>query len=310
MLKIWEVFILITITNVSKTYKKTTALRDVSITLQPGKCFGLIGPNGAGKSTLMKIIVGIIQSDAGSVSLHNKKNTNWKKSIGYVPQEICLEETVTAEQNLAFFGELYGLKKAALRSRIEATLHTIGLHARRNDKVSTFSGGMKRRLHIGCALLHEPSVVIMDEPTAGIDPQSRQHIYHLINHLKGKQCTVLYSSHYIEEVEKICDDVAFIDDGKVLLTDSMDQLIATHASPAIYIEWVKDASPSILKKLQHVTAHKQGWLIQTDQTKRMDILAMIIQNAKENNFEVEHVAFTQSSLEDIFFTLTGKALRD
>src|SRR5690625_4014185 len=121
MLKIWEVFILITITNVSKTYKKTTALRDVSITLQPGKCFGLIGPNGAGKSTLMKIIVGIIQSDAGSVSLHNKKNTNWKKSIGYVPQEICLEETVTAEQNLAFFGELYGLKKAALRRDRKST---------------------------------------------------------------------------------------------------------------------------------------------------------------------------------------------
>lgn len=301
---------LITITNVNKTYKKTTALRDVTITLHPGKCFGLIGPNGAGKSTLMKIIVGIIQSDAGSVSLHNKKNTNWKKGIGYVPQEVCLEETVTAEENLAFFGELYGLKKAALRSQIKATLHTIGLHARRNDKVSTFSGGMKRRLHIGCALLHEPSVVIMDEPTAGIDPQSRQHIYHLINYLKEKQCTVLYSSHYIEEVEKICDDVAFIDDGKVLLTDSMDQLIATHASPAIYIEWAKDASPSTLKKLQHVTAHKQGWLIQTDQTKRMDILAMIIQDAKENNLEVEHVAFTQSSLEDIFFTLTGKALRD
>ncbi len=301
---------MITITNISKSYKKTIALRDVSIALNSGKCFGLIGPNGAGKSTLMKIIVGIIQSDAGSVSLHKDKEQQWKKEIGYVPQEVCLEETVTAEQNLAFFGELYGLQREVLRQRIDEVLHELGLHARRTDKVSTFSGGMKRRLHIGCALLHEPSVVIMDEPTAGIDPQSRQHIYHLINHLKGKQCTVLYSSHYIEEVEKVCDDVAFIDGGEVLLTDSMEQLIATHASPALYVEWANDASPSILEKLQHVTAHKQGWLIQADQTERLDIIAMISQDAKENNLEVEHVAFTQSSLEDIFFTLTGKALRD
>lgn len=301
---------MITITNVRKTYKKTTVLRDVSITLRAGKCFGLIGPNGAGKSTLMKIIVGIVESDSGSISLHRDKKFHWKKKVGYIPQEVNLEESITAEQNLAFYGELYGLKREILQQRIDEILHEVGLQERRKDKVSTFSGGMKRRLHIGCALLHDPSIILMDEPTTGIDPQSRQHIYDMIQRLKEKQCTILYSSHYIEEVEKICDDVAFIDDGNILLSESMEQLIAAHTSPALYVQWTEGAPSSILEKLHRVTAHKQGWLIQADQTERLDIVVMISQDAKENNLEIEHLSFTQQSLEDIFFTLTGKALRD
>src|SRR5690625_546451 len=179
-LKIWEDFILITITNVKKTYKKTTALHDVSITLQAGQCFGLIVPNGAGKSTLMKIIVGIIESDGGSVSLHKEKKFHWKKKVGYIPQEINLEESITAEQNLIFYGELYGLKREILQQRLDEILYQIGLQERRKEKVRTFSGGMKRRLHIGCALLHEPSIILMDEPTTGIDARSRHPCYEKI----------------------------------------------------------------------------------------------------------------------------------
>jgi len=301
---------LLTISNITKTYKRKTVLDDVSLCLHPGTCFGLIGPNGAGKSTLIKIIVGIIQMEHGNISFHHEKTINQKNKIGYIPQEVCLQETLTAKQNLFFFGKLYGFKKQELKTKIHGMLKEIGLFEQRNDKVHTFSGGMKRRLHIACALLHDPKMIIMDEPTVGIDPQSKKHIFHMIQHLKDNECTILYASHQIDEMEKICDEVAFIDDGEIILTDSVANLLSTYSTPSLYVQWEDDSNFDILDRFDNVTQEKQGWLIQTNDNNRLDVVELIIKEAKKRNIDIKQLAFTQNSLEDIFFSLTGNALRN
>lgn len=305
-----RLIILLTISNITKSYKHKTVLNNISLQLHPGTCFGLIGPNGAGKSTLIKIIVGIIQMDKGTVNFHHDKTINQKEKIGYVPQEVCLQETLTAEQNLLFFGKLYGFKKQELKSKIHDMLKGIGLFEQRNDKVRTFSGGMKRRLHIACALLHEPEVIIMDEPTVGIDPQSKKHIFNLIQDLKDNECTIFYASHQIDEMEKICDDITFIDSGEVILTDSLENLLSTYSTPSLYVQWEDNTAVEILNRFDNVTKEKQGWLIQTNDNNRLEVVELIIEDAKERNINIKQLAFTQNSLEDIFFSLTGNELRD
>ena len=228
---------MLTIKKTSKSYGKTQALKDVSLSIPQGSCYGLVGPNGAGKSTLMKIIATIIQDYDGEVSFHNgKQGSDIKSTLGYIPQEICLEQTVTAFQNLYYFGKIYGLKGKQLKQRAEEVLSYIGLSERGNEKVLTFSGGMKRRLNIGCALMNDPTVIIMDEPTVGIDPQSRRYIFDMITQLKQSGCTIIYASHYMEEVEQLCDEVAFIDHGKIAESGTIDHLLQKHAVPSIFIK--------------------------------------------------------------------------
>src|SRR5699024_487055 len=159
---------MISLQNISKSYASTKALQQVSLDFQQGSCFGLVGPNGAGKSTLMKIIAGIISKDQGTIHIDNKEKNPQGKTIGYVPQEICLSDTLTVEQNLVFFGSIYHFKGKALRNRMNTILDYIGLEDKRKKKVHTLSGGMKRRLNIGCALIHDPEIILLDEPTVGI----------------------------------------------------------------------------------------------------------------------------------------------
>lgn len=301
---------MLTLKEISKFYAKTAALQQVSLSIERGTCFGLIGPNGAGKSTLMKVIVGIIQPDAGSVTLSEKKVQDWKKMIGYIPQEVCLEDTITAKQQLEFYGDIHRLPKKIRDTRMDFILGEVGLIDRKHDKINTFSSGMKRRLHIACALLHEPQVILMDEPTVGIDPQSRQAIFDLIQRLKDKQCTILYSSHYIEEVEKICDDVAFIDDGKIIMTSRVKQLIQQHTHPQIYVEWTDAPPASILHSINDITPYKQGVLMTTSQATQIQDLQTILDHTKKAEAILDQLTFMQSSLEEIFFTYTGTALRD
>lgn len=301
---------MINIKNIRKTYGDEVALKSISLTIKRGTCFGIIGPNGAGKSTLMKIIVGIIQPNLGSVSWQTEKNTKLEDAIGYIPQEMCLENTITAKQQLEFYGEIHRLPKKERDIRIDEVLQEIGLFDRKEDKIATFSSGMKRRLHIGCALLHQPDIILMDEPTVGIDPQSRQAIFALIKRLVDQQCTILYSSHYIEEVERICDDVAFIDEGEVILTNSVKQLVKNETVPQIYVEWTDTPPAFFLDDVEAAIPYDQGILIEADQTTQLEHLQAIIQHTKQSNKHVAHLTFMQSSLEDIFFDYTGTTLRD
>lgn len=295
--------------NINKRFAGTDALIDITLTLHKGKCFGLVGPNGAGKSTLIKIILGILKQDSGIIQTEGmKQQDDWKRMVGYVPQEICLHETLTAEQNLSFFAGLYGVKGKALQQQIIRTLDLVGLGTKAKSKVATFSGGMKRRLHIGCALIHEPKIILMDEPTVGIDPQSRNHILQLVHELKHSNHTILYSSHYMEEVEKICDEVAFLDEGKVLLQDDMTSLITQHQTPVLFVEWAEaDVLAKHMNENGNIQPYEEGFTFESSDP--LEAMEQIITISRTHNLTIEKLEWMQPRLEDIFFHFTGKELR-
>ncbi|WP_371930211.1 ABC transporter ATP-binding protein [Bacillus pumilus] len=200
----------------------------MSFQLKKGESFGLLGPNGAGKSTLIGIMTGLIRAASGTVTIGgkdlNKETKHAQQLIGIVPQEIALYLHLTAKENLMFWGRMYGLKGKELKSRVQETLELIGLEDRANDKVKVFSGGMKRRVNIGCAILHRPKLLIMDEPTVGIDPQSRNHILETVKTLNSEGMTMIYTSHYMEEVEYLCERMAIMDHGSIIAMGDQREL--------------------------------------------------------------------------------------
>lgn len=212
--------------NMRKSYGTREVLKGISFQVQKGDVIGLLGPNGAGKSTLTKIIAGIEKADKGAVLFHGenieKDSINFKKRLGVVPQDIALYEDLSAYDNVKFFGSLYGYRGVELRNRIEEVLAFVGLWDRRKECPLKFSGGMKRRLNIACSVVHSPEILIMDEPTVGIDPQSRNHIMQLIRTLQSRGTTVIYISHYIEEIEELCNRVIIMDYGRILVDGKKD----------------------------------------------------------------------------------------
>ena len=299
---------LLEIKNVSKQYKNTCALKDVSITIPKGRCYGLVGPNGAGKSTLLKIISTVIQDYQGQVFFNNRVlDHKTKENLGYIPQEICLEQTVSAIQNLHFFGKIHGLKGNQLRQRAEKILSYIGLKDRGKDKVLTFSGGMKRRLNIGCALMNNPTTIIMDEPTVGIDPQSRNYIFDMIENLKQTGCTIIYASHYMEEIEQLCDEVAFIDQGEVVDSGKINILLQKYAAPSIFVKG-KNGLPTNIEQDATIKESKNGYLLSTK--KPLIVMDKLVHHYLKNAHDLERLELVQPRLEDVFFLLTGKELRD
>lgn len=302
---------MIDVKGISKQYGDIQALDDISFHIDEGACFGIVGPNGAGKSTLMKILSGILLNFHGDMEVNNwsvsKDRLKIKQRIGYVPQEICLEETLTARDNLILFGHLYELKGKALQTRIEEILLQIGLKDRAKDKVSTFSGGMKRRLNIGCALLHKPSIVIMDEPTVGIDPQSRNSIFSIIQELQAEGSTIIYSSHYMEEVEHLCDSIGLIDSGKLAEFGRMEDLLEKHASPSLYIAG-EGIDQNFLQSFGKVERKGTGYLLNSADS--LQTLEKVAVHCREQDIHPYRLELYQPRLEDIFFHLTGTQLRD
>lgn len=300
--------LLLTLKNIDKSFKQQHALKRVSLTIPKGSCYGLIGPNGAGKSTLMKIIATIMEADHGQIIYHNgQKQTAVKQQIGYVPQDICLETSLTAADNLRFFGRLYGLKGKPLQAKVSEVLSYIGLLDKGTHKVNTFSGGMKRRLNIGCALINEPNFLLMDEPTVGIDPQSRRYIFELIKDLKQSGCTILYTSHYIEEIEQLCDEVAFMDHGTMIETGSLDHLLRKHAKPSVFVKGEKEL-PESFQTFANVRKDSGGYFIQSEEP--LHVMSRVLTLYQDDPDALSRLELLQPRLEDIFFALTGNQLRD
>lgn len=295
------------INQVKKEYGNKEALKSVSLVIPKGACYGLVGPNGAGKSTLLKIIASIILDYEGKVRLINLSNQSLKQQIGYVPQEICLEQNLSAISNLYFFGKLYDLKGKELKSRAMEVLKEIGLIDRAKDKVKQFSGGMKRRLNIGCALMHRPNILIMDEPTVGIDPQSRRYIFEMIKQLQQQGCTIIYATHYMEEVEQLCDEVAFIDHGEIIEQGRVEALLQRYATPSVFVKGMKEL-PEQLITLGDITRHKDGYLITTNQL--IAVMETVLQHYQEEPDKLLRLEIVRPRLEDVFITLTGSELRD
>ncbi|MBH8599232.1 ABC transporter ATP-binding protein [Thermoactinomyces sp. CICC 10523] len=302
---------MIQIAHLKKRYGNKQALDGISLSIPSGICFGLIGPNGAGKSTLMKILCGVLEEYEGEVSMNGidirERKAELKRKIGYVPQDIVLHETLTARDNLMFFGSMYRMKGNELRQRVDEVLRLVGLAERGNDPVKSFSGGMKRRINIGCALMHNPDFIIMDEPTVGVDPQSRNYIFEMIYALKEDKKTILYSSHYMEEVEAICEEIALVDNGKVLESGDIAGLIDKYSTAGVYLE-ADGVSAESLQNFGEVLAKKDGWLIcSEDPLGVMNQLALWL---KQQEISVGRLELSKMTLEDIFLSLTGKSLRD
>jgi ABC-2 type transport system ATP-binding protein len=301
------------VNQLTKNYEGKLALEGISFQVKAGSCFGLLGPNGAGKSTTMKIITGILEANGGTAHVLGMESSQHadaiRRQVGYVPQEITLYDKISAYQNLVFFGEMYGVKGNTLKQKITEVLEQVGLTDRAHDPVRTFSGGMKRRINIAASLLHNPKLVILDEPTVGIDPQSRNHIFEMIRSLKGQGVTIVYSTHYMEEVEALCDEIAIIDHGKVIVQGSLQHLLDQYADSAIYLEAaeLKD-HPGQLAASIKAYPRGLGWVIETDNA--LATIQAASQMCLERGYHVKSLEMIRPSLETVFLSLTGTTLRD
>ncbi len=219
----------IEVEDVRKRYGPTVALDGVSLAVEPGELFGLLGPNGAGKTTLMSILAGLTDPDGGSVRLFGKPFTtadrDLRRQVGLATQDLAVYPELTARENLTFFGKLYGLRGHDLRDRVAGMLDAVELTDRADDRAGTFSGGMKRRLNLAVAVVHRPQVLLLDEPTTGVDPQSRNHIFERVKALNAAGLTVVYTSHYMEEVQTLCTRIAVLDGGQVRACDTLPNLL-------------------------------------------------------------------------------------
>jgi ABC-type multidrug transport system, ATPase component len=308
----------------TKRYGARTAVSDFSLSLKRGERLGLLGPNGAGKTTVISILVGALRADSGTVLLDNKPLTGdtnpLKRRLGYVPQEIALYEDLSAADNLRLFGALYGLKGPALERRIADELETVGLADRAKGPVRAFSGGMKRRLNIAAALLHEPELLILDEPTVGVDPQSRNAIFDKIEQLAAAGVTLLYTTHYMEEVERLCRRIAIMDGGKLLAEGTQAELRALLPSRASRlrvevapssIECVNDDALAALRALPGVTeATAEGGLLTVSLDDIGARTLTVLRTLGERGIAYASLASERPNLEEVFLHLTGRSLRD
>ncbi|MFI6908577.1 ABC transporter ATP-binding protein [Nonomuraea sp. NPDC050394] len=302
----------------SKRYGDVVAVRDVGFSIAPGQAYGLLGPNGAGKTTTISMLVGLLRPDSGNVTVGGvdlgADPLRAKAKIGYVPQEIALYPELTGRENLRFFGRLFGLPRKQLAGRVNEVLELVGLTDRADGKLDTYSGGMKRRINIGAALLHRPEILILDEPTVGVDPQSRKAILDGVEHLVAEGMALLYTSHYMEEVERVCDRVAIIDHGQIVAEGTRRELVAMVGS-ADKIELVLDGDvDAAFAKLRTVEGvleavrTGEGSVRLLAEGGRYLLPALI--TAVEGYATVTATEVIEPDLEATFLHLTGSTLRD
>lgn len=309
---------IIKIKNVTKRFKDKIVLDNISFEVEEGEVFGFIGPNGAGKSTLINIISTTLEKEKGKIIVDeydiDKDSIKAKSIIGIVPQEIALIEELNAYDNLEFFGALYGLKGRVLKERVNEALSIVGLSERKREKVKKFSGGMKRRLNIAAAIMHNPKILIMDEPTVGIDPQSRNYIFDFIRKInREKKVTVLYTSHYMEEIEELCSKIFIMDLGKEVAYGTKDEikdLLMKSKKIKLKVPNIKVESLMNLNKISTIKniENRNNQLILT--VNKEFVLGKLIEVLEKNNEVIEQISYEEVKLEDVFLNLTGKSLRD
>lgn len=310
---------MIEVRNLGKTFKKKIAVEDVNFYLEEGESVGLLGPNGAGKSTTISMISTLLPPSEGTVKYNGKDALKHPEELrpilGVVPQEIALYEELSAYENMKFFGKVYGLSGKKLEDKIQEVLSLVGLNERQKDAVNTYSGGMKRRINIAVALMHEPEILIMDEPTVGIDPQSRNYILDMVRKLNRENgLTVLYTSHYMEEVEKLCDRVYIMDHGQIIASGTKEELksiLSNEETIQIQVEQVKKAFSEQLvsqEGVNRVMEDDAGYSLIV--SKGEQLLGEIFECARQTETKILGIHVQTPTLEDVFLHLTGRKLRD
>ena len=288
-----------------KRYGDLVAVDGLDLRVEAGETFGLLGPNGAGKSTTIRLALGVLTPDAGEVTIEghgSPTDPQVRRHVGYAPQELALYEELTATENLRFFGKLQGLAGGRLRERIAWGLAFAALEDRQRARVSTFSGGMKRRLNLACAAIHDPDLLLLDEPTVGVDPQSRNHLFATVEQLAAAGKTIVYTTHYMEEAERLCRRVAIVDHGKVLAQGAVAELIRQHGGRSVVEAELDGDSAAAAAKLGTV---RDGVL-------RMEAAdaGAVLTSLRDAGVTYRSLHVRRPDLEVVFLELTGRRLRD
>ncbi len=301
-----------------KSFGAVDAVRDVSFRIAEGETYGLLGPNGAGKTTTISMVCGLLEADAGEVRVAGQPLTTRsvaaKAAIGYVPQELAIYPDLSARENLRFFTRLYGMAAGVAKERVAEVLEVIGLTERADEQTKNFSGGMQRRLNIGIGLLHRPRLLILDEPTVGVDPQSRNAILESVERLSGEGMAVLYTTHYMEEAERLCDRIGIVDLGELMAEGTRADLVALVGEhDRVALEGTGDLTAAAercraLAAVQAVSLEDGGMQLIVDGAG--SVLQELLRIAAEAGVAVSAVEVTEPDLEAVFLHLTGKALRD
>jgi ABC-2 type transport system ATP-binding protein len=309
---------MIEVRSISKSFGNIEAIKNVSFTIDKGEIFGILGPNGAGKSTIVNILNTLIKPDKGEVTIEgvniNDNRDTVKLIMGVVPQEIALYEELTAYENLMFWGGLYDIPEPELRANVNSTLEIVDLSYRKNDRIKTFSGGMKRRINIACSLLHNPRILVLDEPTAGVDPQNRNHIFEVIERLNNEGMTIIYTTHYMEEAERFCNTIAIIDVGRIIALGTLKELREISDAKDLLTIKLADSNNETISRI--ISANP---LIRFDTTSNIlkvecenisNDISIIINHIQNSGGVIERIDTQGTNLESIFLKFTGKKLRD
>lgn len=308
---------IIEVKKITKNYQKVKAVNDMSFEIKEGEILGILGPNGAGKSTLISLILGIISADSGEIKYNGEKlNTRnmkeYKKRVGFVPQDLAYFPELSAKDNVTFWGRIYGIKGDELKTAVERALRFTGILDRQNDSPLKYSGGMKRRLNIACGIVHSPEILFLDEPTVGIDPQSRNHILNSIKELNELGTTIVYSSHYMEEVENISDRVMIMDHGHVVASGTTEELIDNISKKqTLYLKIKNFCGNEILSEnIQGVSTitkedDKYCFVIENN-----SVIVEVINKLTNMGADIVSVDMQKKNLEDVFFYYTGTSFRD
>jgi ABC-2 type transport system ATP-binding protein len=306
----------LSVDRLAKRYGATEAVVELSFDIFEGEVFGLLGPNGAGKTTTISMLATERQPSAGDATLFGhsicKEPKAIRRMIGVAPQEIALYPMLTAAENLRFFGRVHGIQRRALECRIADLLGLVGLEAHRNDFVKTFSGGMQRRLNLAVGLVHEPRLILLDEPTAGVDPQSREHIFEIIRRLRHTGSAILYTTHYMEEAEKLCDRLAIMDQGNIVAIGTLSNLMAAaNCAETIEISGIgPEADLTGLRSRAGVLRVERSDGLLRLYVKNAARLIEPLQHIIGRSMKPVHLKISPPSLESLFLQLTGKELRD
>ena len=305
---------MINLNNITISFKTIKALNDVSLAIKEGEFFGLLGPNGAGKTTLMNILIGYLSADSGSVYINGEEVSDnelkFRSELGFVPQSVALYGDLSAEENLKFFGSFYNMDSSILKKNISEYLNAVGLYERRKDTVKNFSGGMKRRLNLIAALLHRPKVLLCDEPTVGVDPQSRNAIFDFLEKLNKEGLTIVYTTHYMEEAERLCNRVAVIDNGNIIALGTTDELLKLlPVKGHIYVSKnnLPDSFKEEFKRFGRIASNSDKYEIKLNEGTK---LSEFIKALEESRIGIENLTLQKPTLEELFLHLTGRRLRD
>lgn len=295
-----------------KRFGDLTAVDGVALELKSGECLGLLGPNGAGKTTLIRSIVGRVTPDSGTVSILGERadSVGAREALGWVPQELALYARLTCRENLETFGRFHGLRRAALKTAVEWCLEWAALSDRAQEPVKNLSGGMRRRLNMAAGLIHRPQVILMDEPTVGVDPQARNRIFEMIEKLRGEGVSMIYTTHYMEEAERLCDRIAIIDHGRIIALGSKDELVrnafASRSEVLARFAKADEAVGAWVKERGGVLENGIARFTIVHATE----IGELLDSAAKAGHELEDVSLRKPNLESVFLKLTGRELRD